>query len=80
MTPDKLLEQIEKYKQGRIDWVAIKEDVQQCFNSQNSGKPNVICRHDEICVITEIPTDGISRQQEKVYVKCLLCDEFCQSD
>lgn len=44
-------------------------------SSQTIGKQNVICRHEEICVFTEIPTDGIVRQQEKVYVKCLLCDE-----
>jgi hypothetical protein len=34
-----------------------------------------ICQHQHICVITEIPTDGKIKQQEKVYVKCSQCNE-----
>jgi hypothetical protein len=35
------------------------------------GTPHIICRHEDICIVTEIPTDGISIQQEKRYVKCV---------
>lgn len=34
------------------------------------------CLHMNILVITEIPTDGINQQTEKIFVKCADCSEI----
>ncbi len=35
-----------------------------------------ICHHEEICLVTEIPTDGKVQQAVKTYVKCSICNEI----
>jgi flavoprotein len=50
----------------------MKNENLKSVNIDNSE----ICQHEDICVIEEIPTDGINRQQGKVYVKCKLCSQI----
>lgn len=55
MTKDELLEQIEKYKQGRIDWVAIKEDVEAYSEALIAAKLDVVrsaCEHRFVTLVS----------------------------
>lgn len=39
-------------------------------------KTQKYCLHRNICIVTEIPTDGVLYQQSKKYVKCEDCNKI----